>query len=657
MQVKTLGGDRLGTGKKMQVELSGFERSTHDLSYIWRSSMSAGTLVPFLNKIMLPGDTWDIHLDCDIRTIPTIGPLFGSMKVQLDVFTTPIRLYNSLLHNNELEIGLNMAKALIPQIELTAQANMNPLTIPDLDNCQINPSSIMAYLGVRGIGFNNTGTAVTRLFNAIPLLIYWDIYKNYYSNKQEKIGAVIHTNAITPSPQTVTTVFVQTADGNTTWTIQKKPTMSNAYNMLPGIEIVIGYNVTPPNPKQVYFYISGSGAVSFFDLTGGAWYDSGAALKGVYNHSRYGSVYIENWDYMGTDMPMTAEPVVQTFDLKNIDTCRRTILGYASEATPFILNDELGESLPPYSWVWQRPNNIPNLLSSQEGLGLKTYLSDLFNNWLDTEYITNINLASAVSTLGNTFTIDQLNLAEKIYKMLNRIAVSGGTYHDWIETQYDIQKPKIAESPVYVGGLITELIFQELISNSESGNQPLGTPAARGRLSERRKGGSVYAKVNEASYVTGIVSITGRIDYSQGNEWDTHLLSYNDLHVPSLDQIGFQDLITEQLAWWDTYYNNIESEWVQKSAGKQPAWINYMTSVNRTFGNFAIQNNQMWMTLNRRYESDDVQGIADLTTYIDPTKFNWIFSQTALDAQNFWVQIGVGITARRKMSAKIMPNL
>ena len=82
-----------------------------------------------------------------------------------------------------------------------------------------------------------------------------------------------------------------------------------------------------------------------------------------------------------------------------------------------------------------------------------------------------------------------------------------------------------------------------------------------------------------------------------------------------------------------------------------------MTSVNRTFGNFAIQNNQMWMTLNRRYESDDVQGIADLTTYIDPTKFNWIFSQTALDAQNFWVQIGVGITARRKMSAKIMPNL
>jgi len=655
MKHQTLGGQRLGSGKKMDVELSGFERSTHDLSYIWRSSMSAGTLVPFLNKVMLPGDTWDVYLDCDIRTIPTIGPLFGSMKVQLDVFTTPMRLYNSLLHNNALEIGLSMAKALIPQIELTAIANMNPLIIQDLDNCQINPSSIMAYLGVRGVGFNNGETEVTRLFNAIPLMIYWDIYKNYYSNKQEKIGAVIHTNAITPSAQTITTVKY-----NGSITIAEKPALTTSLVPIQaGGSIVITYSGTRPDYKQIYINLDDGRMISIYDLATGAIVAISGTLDSAFiNTTRWGTgAVIINWNYMGTNTPIVAEPTIQTFDLKNIDTCRKKILAYEDEAVPFVLNTELGESLPPYSYVWQRPNDIANLLSSQEGLGLKTYQSDLFNNWLDTEYITNINLASAVSTVGNTFTIDQLNLAEKIYKMLNRIAVSGGTYHDWIEAQYDIEKPKIAESPVYVGGMAVELIFQELISNSESGNQPLGTPAARGRLSDKKKGGNVYAKVNEPSYITGIVSITGRVDYSQGNEWDTHLLSYNDLHVPSLDQIGFQDLVTEQMAWWDTYYDTMEEEWVQKSAGKQPAWLNYMTSVNRTLGNFAIPDNQMWMTLNRRYESEDVQGIKDLTTYIDPTKFNWIFSQTSLDAQNFWVQIGIGITARRKMSAKIMPNL
>ena len=46
----TIGGERLGAGKKMKAEMHEYERSTHDLSYAWRSTMSAGTLVPFLKK-------------------------------------------------------------------------------------------------------------------------------------------------------------------------------------------------------------------------------------------------------------------------------------------------------------------------------------------------------------------------------------------------------------------------------------------------------------------------------------------------------------------------------------------------------------------------------------------------------------------------------
>ena len=66
---------------------------------------------------------------------------------------------------------------------------------------------------------------------------------------------------------------------------------------------------------------------------------------------------------------------------------------------------------------------------------------------------------------------------------------------------------------------------------------------------------------------------------------------------------------------------------------------------------------QMFMTLNRRYEISGTGQITDLTTYIDPSKFNHIFAYTRRDAQNFWAQIKADITARRKMSAKIIPNL
>ena len=49
--------------------------------------------------------------------------------------------------------------------------------------------------------------------------------------------------------------------------------------------------------------------------------------------------------------------------------------------------------------------------------------------------------------------------------------------------------------------------------------------------------------------------------------------------------------------------------------------------------------------------------IDDLTTYIDPVKFNYIFADTNLDAMNFWLQIKFGIKARRLISAKQIPNL
>lgn len=141
---KTLGGQRLGSGKKMDVEMHGYERSTHNLSKVLRTTVSPGTLVPFMNLVALPGDTFDIDLSCDIMTHPTIGPLFGSFKVQLDVFQIPMRLYNSYLTYNKSEVGLDMSKIKMPQYTMRAfRPDVEP---QDIDNSQINPSSLLSYL-------------------------------------------------------------------------------------------------------------------------------------------------------------------------------------------------------------------------------------------------------------------------------------------------------------------------------------------------------------------------------------------------------------------------------------------------------------------------------------------------------------------------------
>ena len=125
-----------------------------------------------------------------------------------------------------------------------------------------------------------------------------------------------------------------------------------------------------------------------------------------------------------------------------------------------------------------------------------------------------------------------------------------------------------------------------------------------------KKGGKVIVKVDEPSYILAVTCLTPRIDYSQGNRWDMSLKNMDELHKPALDQIGFQDLITDQMAYWDTQIQG-SGNLIKKSAGKQPAWMNYMTDYNETFGNFALENEQMWMTLNRRYEAEWNDGIIE----------------------------------------------
>ena len=671
-----IGGDRLGSGNKQEVSLKNYERSSHDLGYIWRSSMASGTLVPFMSEVGLPGDSFDIDLDVDVKTLPTVGPLFGSYKVQLDVFQCPIRLYNGKLHMNMLNIGMDMSQILLPQVTMVSN------TINTGDNAQINSSSIYSYLNIRGLGRNNGGTYNQRKFNAIPYLGYWDIYKNYYANKQEERGYVIHasdlSNAFTFESCDVIVDGVSTGTTTDIFGVSGDVNSSAQSGELPSVSIQGEFQWE--NAGAEYGNLDFSTITINIDGTD-------FALTDLFTNIVEGTIpgdlgrYVIATGYVGTrgdvawqcdttsvsnTLPQgEGQPQLTEFPLDNIDDMRMYILEAVRSTTAFNINET---SASPYGLGLEYDYNngiVSNevKLASQEGLGIKTYQSDLFNNWISTEWIdgsNGINEVTAVSTAGDEFTIDSLNLANKVYNMLNRIAISGGSYDDWLDAVYTHERAKSCENPIYHGSLIKELGFEEVVSLSDVNDvngeaQPLGTLAGRGRLTGKNKGGKIKIKVDEPSYIIGLVSLTPRIDYSQGNKWDTNLKTMNDLHKPALDAIGYQDLITDQMAWFDTS-TDTSGVVTYNTAGKQPAWINYMTNVNQTRGNFAVEGDSMFMTLNRRYEQGS-SGIEDLTTYVDPSKYNEIFAQTDKSAQNFWVQISNKILARRKMSAKVIPNL
>lgn len=726
----TLGGDRLGSGNKQKVELHNYQMTSFNLEQDWKSSMAPGILYPFLKLVGTNHDTFDIDLDSFVRTLPTKGPLFGSYKLQVDIFQAPWRLYQGILHNNPIDIGLKMNKVYLPKIKYTTiDGEFAPKAEgSDKFNYQVNESALMKYMGFSGAGCTDMYAAtrdftiIDRKINAIPFLAYYDIFKNYYSNKQEENAYVITPRIIEGEKTHIKSVqHLDSLFNNPIYfpenTDQYNTTIPNIQGQeepfLPGftwssennVELNIITNIKDYNNLKFDFYdeiTTETTELSFKELieTINNQYPLIALEHNINEDPQYPAwhpvpnryvilLYPQNIKeaighnftqvtlYINQDFLEDINDINLTpFKLENIDIMRNRLLSSNELGNEFVIDDR--EELMPYAALTKRTENeISWNAFPQNGLVVKTYQSDLFNNWLDTEWIdgeNGISALSAVSVVNDKFTMDSLNLAEKVYEVLNRIAVSGGTYEDWQEAVWGQGAIRKAETPMYMGGMAAEIMFEEVISSSETNvkgdYQPLGSLGGKGTQVSKRGGNNIHIKCEEPSYIIGIVSLTPRICYTQGNDWDlTDIDTLDDLHKPALDGIGFQDLMTEQMAWWDTQVivtPGEPTEYYRKSAGKQTAWINYQTAVDKAYGDFAKAESKNFMVLSRNYEiyqPETISGnpgnpeLKDLTTYIDPRKFNYAFAYTDLAAQNFWVQIHSKVIARRKMGAQQIPNL
>jgi hypothetical protein len=679
---KTLGGDRIRSESKMEVYLPNFGRSSHNVGKIIRTSQACGTIVPYWCQIGMDGTTFYIDITTKVKTLPTTGPVFGSFKHQIDVFVIPIRLYVAALHNNALGVGLNMSKVLLPQFQVYS-ANTS-IYENDRNRGQVNPSSLLSYLGIKGFGYSRVNQYIRR-FPAMFNLAYWDIFKNYYANKQEERAYVI-----TGVDHIWKSISV---GGGVSWEKTWLDNKSTTYRIEPSeklpkyIKIEFEENTSPEIVNEIQFLtndpdkptvkinkLTKLGDTFIFERTDPEalglrepsnpkkatkvfTYKVKKSIQIAYNMGAAGEIMIT--------MPDNQKIKLTPFPLKNIDDERTSILAAPSSSAYIVDNDKM-----PYGAA-TRTLDLPNYdrtkiyhssyaWFSQAGLAVKTYLSDRFNNWLNTEWIDGttggINAITAVDVSDGKLTMDALILQKKIFNMLNRVAITDGTYQAWREATYGIRSTTLPESPIFCGGMQSEIAFDEIVSNAATDEEPLGTLAGRGVATMYKSGRGLKIKCTEPSMIMALGSITPRIDYSQGNKWWTRLQNMDDFHKPTLDAIGFQELVAEEAAAWST---ETTENYVHKyqSLGKQPSWIEYTTDVNETYGEFAAGMPLAFMCLNRVYEEGVNGTITNASTYIDPTIYNSIFAESRLSSQNFWVQVAFDVTARRVMSAKQIPNL
>ena len=655
--VRTLGKNTLGDNDKMKVAMRDYDMSTHDISTVFRSSIGVGMLVPFCKILCQKGDIIDINLINKTLSQPTLGPLFGSFKLQHFMFFGGFRLYNSWLHNNRTGIGMKMSDIKLPM--------MHAKTYGTATEAKTNISSSALYKYLGWSKSRRTGTSATNgvLKNGVPLLLYLDIFKNFFANTQEK------------------NFYMLKGAG------EVKLNLAKTYNNENDGIYIIGKNTNFIHVTKTTTITAGVILTDYTDF----WHsikvttmESGTlhykTLDQLTQNAKTSTITLNN---------VAAEPyatILQFFTTKETSKFIKTELGQydlklLDQIRDVILHKKGNETLILYASNLNETNNgsaelvkmFDDLITSQTnrlgGMLLKTYDSDIFNNWIQTDWIDGAGGITELTSIDikandGKLTMDALNLQQKVYNMLNRIAVSGGTYRDWLETVYTagkyLDRP---ETPVFIGGMTQYIEFDEVISKSatetEYGSQPLGDIAAIGRGGKPINNGHIHYQCEEPGYIMGLMAITPMIDYSQGNDFDLNLQTIDDLHKPALDGIGYQDLIQEQMVGETSVYdgastlNNLK----HLAANKTVAWIDYMTNYNRTFGDFAAGEALDFMVLNRRYEVSNKNTIEDLTTYIDPQKYIEIFADTSIDSQNFWVQTVVQATRRGNYSAKQIPFL
>ena len=92
----------------------------------------------------------------------------------------------------------------------------------------------------------------------------------------------------------------------------------------------------------------------------------------------------------------TSLPQMYAFNLDEINEIKMDILADVKSTNAYSINSS--STVEPYKTILKKVNTTYPLTVSQEGLAVKTYQSDLFNNWLNTASIDAINNQAKIST-------------------------------------------------------------------------------------------------------------------------------------------------------------------------------------------------------------------------------------------------------------------
>ena len=306
-----------------------------------------------------------------------------------------------------------MSQIKLPQISVNLESVYdNPTEDEKSQWNQVNPSCLLAYLGIRGYGSLKGVTSKKAQKNATAILAYYDIFKNFYANTQEEnfyiIGA---SNQLTE--------ISRVKGGNTA-----KIPLTETYIIESGLQYTIKNVANNEELQQITikFQLAAGGGLNESTLDVIA---TNATFNGTVCTFTADVSEISDGTYIRVySIQSNLSTALERYPLENLDIIRDKILQTPGNVVFDISSTTDDMGVAPFNNFGKRTTNATlNTTIPQYGLCLKTYNSDLYQNWINTEWIDGvdgINEASAVDVSDGMLTMDALNLSQKVYNFLNR---------------------------------------------------------------------------------------------------------------------------------------------------------------------------------------------------------------------------------------------
>lgn len=331
--------------------------------------------------------------------------------------------------------------------------------------------------------------------------------------------------------------------------------------------------------------------------------------------------------------------------------------------------------------ILREDNNYPSTLdASHYGLLRRTYKDDYFNARITPNFVEYLKEQSRVQIQNGTFDITQLRLANRIAKYVDKLGFSDSRFGSWLKAHFGTRLNDRLDIPQFLGSMSTSLVFNDVVSNAQTGNndvvtsnQALGSRAGLGSGYMKNNGPFVEFKAVEPGYIICLFSIIPNVSYTQGIRKLYLKTRFADIYTPEFDAVGYQDLHTFEMSalgfnlspgQTSTLPQINVANW-NTVEGKHPAWIEYMTAIDESHGLMQIYGQYGYWVLNRPFdrnayyssESDPSRvPQMDTSTYIYPEYFTNIFAVNR-NIDNFQVQMRWYDKTSQPMSKQVLPRL